>query len=133
MIKDLLMHHPYAIRDEEEEGVGKTIKALTKSLTLEKGETSPICDLYSHMYGLVDQMNRAFYSQIDPAGHRTWRKLYLIVLLFMIARNGWSFYLERQHLHRATAEGGNKMKGEDVRRYTLSTFIITFCKQVPRK
>jgi len=41
------------------------------------------------MYGLVDQVNCAFYQQIDPAGHRTWRKLYVGALSSV--RNGWDF------------------------------------------
>jgi hypothetical protein len=90
-------------------------------------------DLYNSMYGLVDQVNRAYYKQVDPSLHRTWRKLYLMAVVFFMVRNGWSLLVEQRLQYPPRAEEADEHVGGISPTSTLSGFILLLCKQIVGK
>jgi hypothetical protein len=79
---------------------------------------------------MVDQVNRMYYEYLDPAGHRTWRKLYLMSVLFTLLRNGWALFNEYRIYCTLRDSGLHLSALENVETSSLLSFIINLCNQV---
>jgi len=132
-MKDILQNHPLAqVVDSTGKGKEKasSMHALKDALLGQTSTEAPLTTFYSENYGLVDQVNRTYYEYLDPAGHRTWRKLYLMSVLFTLLIDGWSLFNEHK-FHCALRDFGNHLSAlENVETCSLFSFIIHICKQV---
>jgi hypothetical protein len=76
LIKDVLKHHPLAIKQmQQQKKKSKEEPSLIalKDFLLDNTTTeTPIVDFYTAHYNSVDRMNKAYYDVVDYACHRNW-------------------------------------------------------------
>ncbi len=133
LMKEIMENHPLAqvagSSKKEKEKIA-SITALKDSLLGETSTDAPLTAFYSENYGLVDQVNRAYYEYLNPATHRSWRKLYLMSVLFTLLMNGWSLFNEHKFHCALRAARGRLSALADVETCSLFSFIVNLCKQI---
>lgn len=96
-----MKRHPHAEPTSADPFQQRATSALLASLLDATTDKVPIVDQYSSQYGWIDCVNRAYYQHFKPAGHRSWRKLYLMSVIFGLVINAWGFYCEQLYTSMA--------------------------------
>lgn len=133
LIKDILKHHPLVevgSMEEEEEEESLSTDQPFGHLLKETCDTTPIYDFYSDNFGMVDQLNKLYYAHLNPAGHQTWRKLYLMSILFLTLMSAFGLYKELLFQKAQSQRNARARAVEEASSYTLTTFIINVCTQI---
>lgn len=130
LINDILRRHPDAKPKTESLQHLRATSALRASLLSQTTPFTPIVDQYSSQYGWVDRVNRSYYQHFHPAGHRTWKKLYLMSVMFGLIQNAWGFYCEHQHPHEAQDKPHQPSQQAAAQDVDLTAFIRELCSNI---